>query len=416
MPLAAEDVSQFSYGPSDVISRIDVADTHISLSLTTYLNRFVKEKNMLISAQKIMLRPQDLLRSCFTFSGSKNLKFFRSYLPAGNISWIGSGREALRQILSQVDGEKVGMPAFTCRVVLDAVKRAGKIPIFYDSGVIAEISEIKKIIDDVDVLLVCHNFGFIPEMDKIADLCQKHKVILVEDCAQALGARYKGKLAGSFGDYAFYSFGISKNISFCGGMFVTKFFFTDKKLNMNNQNNYLPKYPFSKLLSVISKVLISPLFFNKYFYGFNRRFLQGELDKEQEALSYECPGFAKNVIIRQSQRYSKILMKRKRNAEYCLKNLSNAVKVINPIKESAPAWLYFTVIVENRNKILKHLLNNGVELTVMKTFRCFDEKSRKALEAEQKHLVFALYRDFSEVKRLVKIINKTLKNFEKQID
>ncbi len=343
---------------------------------------------MLISQQKLTPRLRD-------FVGFRR-KVLHKYILKKYLYWTGSGREALRQILLNAEGKRVGVPAYTCHVVLEAVRGADCEPVFYDSGVIAEIKDIKEIIRKVDVLIVSYNFGFLPEVDKIVKLCKKNKVILIEDCAQALGAAYKGKLAGSFGDYSFYSFGISKNIGFCGGMIASS-----KKLRFK-----LKKFPFFKLVKVFVEALVSNLFFNKRVYPLTRKFLGKELIKKQETLDYGLSGFARKVVLNQFKRYDKILKIRRRNGFLCYKKLKGVVDLVEPISGSNPSWLYFTILGKNKGSLFNKLLKEKVELGEMKTFRCLDGKSKKALEAERNVLTFALYRKFGEVKFIADKIKK----------
>ena len=93
---------------------------------------------MLISQQRITPKISDLL----AIFGSVDESIIRKWIPKKYIYWVGSGREALRQILLNLDVKKIGVPAYTCHVVSESVKRAGKTPIFYDSGVIAETEDI----------------------------------------------------------------------------------------------------------------------------------------------------------------------------------------------------------------------------------------------------------------------------------
>jgi perosamine synthetase len=59
-------------------------------------------------------------------------------------------------------------------------------------------------------------------MEKILEICKSHNLLLIEDAAQALGAEFKGKKVGSFGDCAIFSFYPTKNITTGeGGMVVT---------------------------------------------------------------------------------------------------------------------------------------------------------------------------------------------------
>ncbi|MDD5290976.1 MAG: DegT/DnrJ/EryC1/StrS family aminotransferase [Patescibacteria group bacterium] len=64
----------------------------------------------------------------------------------------------------------------------------------------------KKISDRTKVLFVYHQYGFPQDMDKILEFAHDKKLIVIEDCAHALNSYYKGKLLGSMGDFAIYSF------------------------------------------------------------------------------------------------------------------------------------------------------------------------------------------------------------------
>jgi len=71
----------------------------------------------------------------------------------------------------------------------------------------------KKINANTKALILPHLFGLVhPEIDKIAFICDQHNIILIEDCAQAHGASLNGKLAGTFGDVAAFSFYPTKNL------------------------------------------------------------------------------------------------------------------------------------------------------------------------------------------------------------
>ena len=280
------------------------------------------------------------------------------------------------------------------------MKRSGKKAVFYDSGIVADVSEIKKIIKKVDVLILSYNFGFLPKIDKIVNLCRENKVVLIEDCAQALGAHYNGGLVGSFGDYAFYSFGISKNIGFCGGLISSK-----ESLKLIKPD----KYPFMQIINLMLKTIISPIFFHPSLYSFTRKLLRSELDKKHPPLNYQQSRYAKNIVLHQLKRYGRIKSIRRRNAEYCMEQLEGVVDFVKPLSESEPSWLYFTILVDNRNQFINMLLNQGVELGEMKTFNSLDN-SLKSLKTEKQHLTFALYRNSQDIKRIVFAIKKVQKD------
>lgn len=80
----------------------------------------------------------------------------------------------------------------------------------------------KKITQRTKVLLVQHTFGIPVDMKAALALARRHGLVVIEDCVHALGARYDGKMIGSFGKAAFFSTEETKTISTTmGGMVVT---------------------------------------------------------------------------------------------------------------------------------------------------------------------------------------------------
>lgn len=69
---------------------------------------------------------------------------------------------------------------------------------------------------DVDAVIVTHLYGRMASVERIAELCQERGVPLIEDCAQSLGARRSGRMAGSYGDLAAFSFYPTKNLGAMG--------------------------------------------------------------------------------------------------------------------------------------------------------------------------------------------------------
>ena len=80
----------------------------------------------------------------------------------------------------------------------------------------------EKITSKTKAIVVVHLFGHPVDMDPVMEIARKHKLFVVEDCAQAHGAEYKGRRVGSFGDLACFSFYANKIITTGeGGMVVT---------------------------------------------------------------------------------------------------------------------------------------------------------------------------------------------------
>ncbi len=148
----------------------------------------------------------------------------RKYCLATN-----SGTAALHMALAAAGigpGDEVIVPAYTFLASASCVLHANAIPIFVDIEKKtynidpAKIEE--KITDRTRAIIPVHLHGLPADMDEIMALARKHNLVVIEDACQAHGAEYKGKKAGSFGDFAAFSQNSSKNL--CGGeggFFVT---------------------------------------------------------------------------------------------------------------------------------------------------------------------------------------------------
>ncbi len=93
------------------------------------------------------------------------------------------------------------------------------------------------------MVVVVHLYGLTADMDSIMELADKHGLVIVEDCAQAPGARYKGKRVGTIGDFGCFSFHSQKNISTMGegGMLILR----DKELGLKARRlRWMGNWPF----------------------------------------------------------------------------------------------------------------------------------------------------------------------------
>jgi perosamine synthetase len=123
-------------------------------------------------------------------------------------------------------GQKVILSPYTISDVINMVICAGGIPVFADlepDTCNVDPADIERLIDgDTGLVMVTHLHGLACDMDRIASICRERGVHLVEDSAQAFGARHGGRPVGTFGDAGIYSFGMYKNLNaFFGGMVVT---------------------------------------------------------------------------------------------------------------------------------------------------------------------------------------------------
>lgn len=125
---------------------------------------------------------------------------------------------------ASLDGATILVPAFFCSNLFERIFDRHDIePRFVDvepDTYHVDPSIAEGQLDDVDAVLLLHTFGLPAPMDRWTELADEADVVLVEDCARALGARYRDRPVGSFGDYAFFSMAKVTDLAF-GGVFVS---------------------------------------------------------------------------------------------------------------------------------------------------------------------------------------------------
>ena len=141
---------------------------------------------------------------------------------------VNSGTSALETAVSALGigpGDEVIMPAWTWHSSATSVVRAAGLPVFaeIDESFNLDPNDIEhRITPQTKCLMVVHLQGNPADMDKIMAIARKHKLKVLEDCAQSVGASYKGKALGSIGDIGIYSHQVNKTISAGeGGSVVT---------------------------------------------------------------------------------------------------------------------------------------------------------------------------------------------------
>lgn len=148
---------------------------------------------------------------------------FAQYCGGKYAVGVGSGTEALHLALIACGiqaGDELITVSNTCVPTLSAVSFAGAVPVFVDidekTFTINPALIEERITPKTKAILPVHLYGQCADMDPILEIARKHGLAVVEDCAQAHGSQYKGRMAGTIGDAGAFSFYPSKNLGAFG--------------------------------------------------------------------------------------------------------------------------------------------------------------------------------------------------------
>jgi 8-amino-3,8-dideoxy-alpha-D-manno-octulosonate transaminase len=132
---------------------------------------------------------------------------------------VTSGTAALQCAMAALGvgpGDEVILPAWTWYACYNAIVLAGALPVFaeIDESLNIDPDDVEqRITPDTKAIMAVHLEGCPCDMDRILPIARKHGIKVLEDCAQSLGASYKGKPVGSMGDLAIYSFQLCKTVT-----------------------------------------------------------------------------------------------------------------------------------------------------------------------------------------------------------
>lgn len=260
---------------------------------------------------------------------------FADYCHSQYCIGCGNGLDALMLVLRAWGigtGDEVIVPSNTFIATTLAVTYVGATPVFVEPDIRtynidpARIEE--KITKKTKAIMPVHLYGQPCDMDPIMQIAKKYGLKVLEDCAQAHGATYKGKVIGSFGDAAGFSFYPGKNLGALGdaGAAVTN----DKALadKVRALGNYGSDYKYHHI-----------------YKGVNSR-----LDELQAAfLSAKLPLM------------DKVNDNRREIAKKYLTGIKNPAIILPYVPEYAePVWHLFAVRCQKRDALAQYLADNGI--------------------------------------------------------
>jgi dTDP-4-amino-4,6-dideoxygalactose transaminase len=154
---------------------------------------------------------------------------FASWAHAAKAFAFWKGRVAMYAILRALgvgEGDEVVLPGYTCVMDVNPIKYLGARPVYVDIDPVTYNLDTRllsaKITSRTKVIVAQHTYGYPCEMDALLEIARGCGATVVEDCCLALGSRYKGRLCGTMGRAAYWSFQWNKPITAgLGGMATT---------------------------------------------------------------------------------------------------------------------------------------------------------------------------------------------------
>ncbi len=310
---------------------------------------------------------------------------FSKYIGVGSAFSFGAGRMAFYAILKAMGigkDDEIILPGLTCAVVPNAIIYCGAKPVYVDTEretFNIDISKIEeKITPKTKVILAQHTFGLPVDMDRLMAIARKHNLKVIEDCAQTLGAEYKGRKVGTFGDASFFSFEPSKVITTgWGGMAVTNDNSIGQALEEEQKKTkFLNKETTRKIVKQIffSHLLYHP--WNHWWGKFLLMFLykkgkfwpsvSQEERQGERPQNYPCrlSNIQAMLGLSQLRKLDEINKGRAKTAKRYSQTLRKAGILINEADKNVyhHGWLRYTFTVANRRKAVEFFEKHKIEL------------------------------------------------------
>ena len=271
-------------------------------------------------------------------------KKFAKFMGAKHAIAVNTGTAALHLALAAANlktGDEVILPSFTFVATAEVVVMAGAKPVFVDVNPetynISPEKIEKAITKKTRAIMPVDLYGLPADMQPIKEIAEKHGLLIIEDAAQAHGAKYKGKPPGAFADAACWSFYASKNITTGEGGMVT-----------TNDDELAEKMRFMRS--------------------------HGEKEKYKSLMlghNYHMTEIQAAIGCVQLGKLPKFLEKRRKNAEKLTSNLKNSRKLKLPTEPKGyqHSWYLYTVRLKNakekeRDEIVEKLRQKGIDAQV----------------------------------------------------
>ena len=308
------------------------------------------------------------VKYAFAFNSGRSaymavLNSLKEILRGSDLSHSGEGLTS-----SEFKDDEILLQAYTCNAGVNPIIWSGFKPIFVDVDETLNLDpkDLKrKITPRSRVVVIQHTSGNPAKIDEILEICRQNNLILIEDCAHSLGAKYKGKFCGTFGRGAFFSFSRDKVISsIFGGMAVTNDSEMARRIKDFQKKCSVPSN-FWVLQQLLHPILVNYLILPLYgFFGLGRWVLTGfqklkilskavhKVEKQGKRPSYfpkKMPNALAILALNQFKKLEKFNQHRREIAEFYNQELKDT-DFISPSQngEGEPIFMRYSVLLPSR--------------------------------------------------------------------
>ena len=274
--------------------------------------------------------------------GEEGRKFeeeFAAYCGTAYCVGCGNGLDALFLILKAYGigvGDEVIVPSNTFIATALAVSRTGAVPVFVEPDIDTYLIDTKQIEGSITertkAIMPVHLYGQAADMEPIMEIAKRHHLHVIEDAAQAHGAKYKGRRVGGLGDAAGFSFYPGKNLGALGDAGCVTTNDEDLAVKIRALSNYGSDYKYHHI-----------------YQGYNTR-----LDEMQAA------------FLRAKLPYlDQMNQDRRKTADRYLKEINNdrlSLPVVNENNEHV--WHIFAVRTRERDKLVNYLKEQNIQTNI----------------------------------------------------
>ena len=256
-------------------------------------------------------------------------------------------------------GDKVLVPALSWSTTVFPLLQYGLIPVFIDQDSesynmdILKIKECIKEVGDIKAIMIIHTYGNPADIDSIMNIADEEKVVIIEDTCESMGASYKGKKVGSFGDVGTFSTYYSHHLcTLEGGLTVTNDEELDSVMQSIRSHGWIRHRSDKNEIARNNRKDDPNFVFN--YAGYNLR-----MSEPQAAIGIE-----------QFKKLDKFIMQRQSNAQKFIsvvrKTLTEDIKTPRVSKGSESSWFGMPVIINKCNRhrlkrVKESLRDQGIE-------------------------------------------------------